>query len=375
MPSDEQFRTARAIIYRRLSNKPAVVSYSGPEQLSYSIPGAMQPPRRPRPRPPSAKFHRSSRTESQDAGFAVIYAAYLQHERSTDLAQRIRKWERECSPQVDTHPFADEEQPWRASSPRWAPARLPGRPEVPQALTPNLPAASSPSYFEDFSFAPLFKEPQWLAGSDTRSLKDGSQYTTCGSPPLALAGAMTRQSIVHEKKEVYLHQREDTDHNLNEKRGAEQKHSEKENLQCEKTSNAEETQDPIPDWLRALVKLKQRCHFKKNFNFGPRTRQTEENEYLNPLSPHSSCISLPDLHSQIQNKSLKRQRHGSSTVKAVLASPRDRLHLKPSPVRTERSRSNPPAQEFASPIPAMKPPTIEKPETTPAITAPPSKAI
>ena len=115
----------------------------------------------------------------------------------------------------------------------------------------------------------------------------------------------------------------------------------------EENEQQERKQKHVPDWLRTLLKIKQQqCPgpdklFRKDLNFGPKTKGHMCSDHQSSPSPSFSCSPLPDLPLEVRKNSLKRQRHDSSDADAAAKSPRDRLHSTSSPVPIQRPQPIP----------------------------------
>ncbi|KAF2630147.1 hypothetical protein BU25DRAFT_446946 [Macroventuria anomochaeta] len=356
MPLDDQIRTAKAVQYQRVMNRPVVTTQGELEEGWDRVESAMAPLPKPRPCPPNDRFEAFRRAGILDT--AARFTPCDQHTQPTDLARRIGDWERECPPTIDRYSVGDR-RPWKPPSPIWAPAVFPKWPSCPPSSSPSPP----PKYrLPPPSYRAPRRKPQFTLG---RFKNLDLHSTPKSSPPDSAPKSSNDSQFIQKKPErdglrqhppvsylIEQFKRDGIVGNLTQADALRSEREERERTQKEerkrKPREEEERKDSdVPEWLRKLLRKKRQEYpepwdiFRKDFSFGPKTKKDEGDVYRPPVSPRSSCSSLPDLSPEVRGRSLKRQRHDSSNANVAAKSPRDRLHSTSSPIPIRRPQHNP----------------------------------
>ncbi|KZM24990.1 hypothetical protein ST47_g3845 [Ascochyta rabiei] len=240
-----------------------------------------------------------------------------------DLAQRIADWELQYPPDIDRFPI-DDKRPWRPPSPIWAPARFPWWPSCqpsPRSISPSLPPRP-PS-------PPLWRTLPQKVHMPRGRFWNLNLYSTPRSPPPKSARLSAYHSHFIYKKPKREEPRPKPPHWTTQLR---RKATARKLAEADIRRKQREDDEELQNLIRGHLEEKEpRAIFNEDFSFGPKTYE-DENDYLPPLSPHSSSSPLPDLCSQIEHKTSRHMRHDSSTADMVAKSHRDQLHSTSSPI-------------------------------------------
>lgn len=393
MPSDEQLRTARAIVLQKMKDKPAIISQGENEEPLDQCSIVMRPPWRPLPRPQNATFDWLSRRPTYDRDAEDVNASFSQHAYPTCPPKRTREEEFKRLQAVKGDPFTDDKCPWTPPLSKWVP---PPR-HTDWAADSPPPLWSSPwpihspllehrPQSEYLAWPHLSEEPMLQEGRFRRMLGCGRRHHLSRSPA-ALTGAIGDQCIVQKvetqeaAEEPHLptkppdprkfpssYRPTESDIRTALKNGGlttslteanilrdQRKQQEQQQLQEQRGKQEQGTEDVrekgqyadpdrkqnhVPDWLKALLRMKKERSdkvFDKDFDFGPRSKD-KNSEWSPSLSPCSSFSSLPDLSLDLRSKSLKRQRHDSSTADMARVPRHGSAYSTGSLVSKERSR-------------------------------------
>lgn len=374
MTPDNEIRTAKAVQYRRVMDRPVITAQNDQEDDTDCDTDTSNPTSRPDLR----KYD----TTYPDIGIRdgrAMYLSCLERGYSQEIAQRVVDWERKHPMAVDGLAATDrylarDARPWeRPPPPIWAPAVcplwhqvLPSPPLSSSEPPPKYPPPQSQYIGERPRPRPPirnFKRLNLRAATGSHSPHPTSNVANdqctvqkaekvAGHPhPLVsyLTGKFLRDGIARNPRQAdYLR-------NQREKREAEERRKQRKQREIE-NEKAKREQTPavekrpkledVPIWLKDLARSWRERYpgpdklFRKDFDFGPRTQGKDDDDYRRPLSPCSSGNSLPDLSPEVRSKSLKRQRHDSSNADVGREPSHDRLHFTSSPIPIQRPQPN-----------------------------------
>jgi hypothetical protein len=359
MTPEDEIHIARAIQYRKVECPVTFTTKGDPDSPSF------------RPNPPISPQNYETRKHNFIHPTAALwwgdegretYVPCLQRGFGVDMARRVVEWERDNPGTRDDLATADR---YLARNVRpWAIRRR--RVEAPAVvqLSP-YPPSSSPEPPSDF--------PSWSSlciGDKTRSRPPLRKMNKLNlrSSTISPTSRTSCEVLDHhfkkiEKAETRIHppvsyltetfrreerHKQEAQERL-ERRRKEQ--AEEKAKQAKETSMKKKLED-VPQYIKDLARSWREKYpgpdklFRKDFDFGPRTHTDQDDDYRRPLSPCSSRSLLPDVVTETQSKSLKRQRHDSSNTDIVRESPHDRLQTAsssmpipraPATVQTSRS--------------------------------------
>ena len=317
----------------------------------------------------------------------MVNASFPQHSYPTYPPKRTREEELKRLQAVKGDPFTDDKCPWTPPASEWVP--LPRHTDW-TAVSP-APLWSSPSPIhspllerrpqsEYLAWPHLSQEPLLQEGRFRRMLGCGRRHHLSRSPAV-LTGVIGDQCNVQRvgtqedaeesrlptkpphprtcpspyrptesdlrsaskigglttslaEADFLRDQRKQREHQQRQEQGAEDVRERSQH------SDQDRKQNHVPDWVKALLRLKKERPdkvFDKDFDFGPRSKDAN-GEWLPSLSPRSPFSSLPDLNLDVQSKSLKRQRHDSSTADVAHVPRHGSSYSAGSLVSMERSR-------------------------------------
>lgn len=344
LPTDDHIHDARALRYHR-ANSPIVITQLMSEATRVHNISSMSPPPGPRPRSSNARLSHN---------IVPFITSCGQHTQVMDLAQRIRDWERQCSPD-NTRFTLGRRLPWRTPPPIWAPAKMPiwSQDELTPSPLSSPPSSPSPSPSPPL-LQPLWSRLHTRPQTPNEPFRDTDTCLSSRSPPPNSPQASAtplqfvrkkpeRDELRHHSPGSYLTTQIREEHiarnlaeadALRDKREAREMRAKREAL-----LRSVDTSDIVIESIE-VPPYKPPTIFNEDFNFGPKTRN-DHHDYIPRLSPRSSRSSPSDFDSEVEKKSVKRQRHDSSNAKAAAKSRRDRLHSSSSLILVERDQPGP----------------------------------